>query len=103
MAPVSMEILVAGLNFTSQPDFSSAFAEFAADRNPILDFITRYWSVVLDWISTASADCVQWVLQPHVYAVIIAWAVTFTIIITIILTLGFGPVGVGAGESIETL
>jgi hypothetical protein len=36
-------------------------------------------------------------LKPDVYAIIIAWAVTFTIIATVLLTLGFGPVGVGAG------
>ncbi|KGQ06695.1 hypothetical protein BBAD15_g7993 [Beauveria bassiana D1-5] len=30
-------------------------------------------------------------------AIIIAWAITFTIVCSLILALGFGPVGIGAG------
>ncbi|KAG5990305.1 hypothetical protein E4U43_004311 [Claviceps pusilla] len=33
----------------------------------------------------------------EVLAVILAWAVTFTAVCTLILCLGFGPVGIGAG------
>lgn len=32
-----------------------------------------------------------------VYAVVIAWVVTFTILVALLLSLGFGPVGVVAG------
>ncbi|EHK50402.1 uncharacterized protein TrAtP1_007488 [Trichoderma atroviride] len=39
----------------------------------------------------------QWLSQPHVLAVIMAWAVTFTAVCTLILCLGFGPAGIGAG------
>nr|POF02129.1 hypothetical protein CFP56_69044 [Quercus suber] len=34
-----------------------------------------------------------------VYSVIIAWAVTFTIVVAVLLTLGFGPIGVMAGST----
>ncbi|KAI1828329.1 hypothetical protein F4861DRAFT_535292 [Xylaria intraflava] len=32
-----------------------------------------------------------------VYAVILAWAITFTVVMFVVLSLGFGPLGVGAG------
>jgi hypothetical protein len=34
-----------------------------------------------------------------VLAVILAWAITFTVVCTLILCLGFGPIGIGAGMS----
>ncbi|TFB00228.1 hypothetical protein CCMA1212_007761 [Trichoderma ghanense] len=39
----------------------------------------------------------EWLSQPHILAVILAWAITFTAVCTLILCLGFGPVGIGAG------
>ncbi|KZL70504.1 hypothetical protein CT0861_09590 [Colletotrichum tofieldiae] len=44
------------------------------------------WSLIVDWIS-----------QPQVKVYIIIWAIAFTIACILILGLGFGPVGVGAG------
>ncbi|KAL3587741.1 hypothetical protein FPOAC2_13640 [Fusarium poae] len=46
-----------------------------------------------DYIS----QIVEWLSRPHVLAIIIAWAVTFTIVCSLILCLGFGPIGIGAG------
>ncbi|PTB66819.1 hypothetical protein BBK36DRAFT_1198516 [Trichoderma citrinoviride] len=40
---------------------------------------------------------IEWLSQPHILAVILAWAVTFTAVCTLILCLGFGPIGIGAG------
>ncbi|KAH8123683.1 hypothetical protein ACSS6W_007295 [Trichoderma asperelloides] len=40
---------------------------------------------------------VGWLSQPDVLAVIMAWAITFTAVCTLILCLGFGPTGIGAG------
>ncbi|KAL6886287.1 hypothetical protein HDV57DRAFT_490104 [Trichoderma longibrachiatum] len=39
----------------------------------------------------------EWLSQPHILAVILAWAVSFTAVCTLILCLGFGPIGIGAG------
>ncbi|KAI1506642.1 hypothetical protein F5X99DRAFT_365027 [Biscogniauxia marginata] len=39
----------------------------------------------------------DWLSQPHILAVVIAWAVTFTIICSLVLALGFGPIGIGFG------
>ncbi|KAL5091328.1 hypothetical protein H0G86_009154 [Trichoderma simmonsii] len=40
---------------------------------------------------------IEWLSQPQILAIIMAWAITFTAICTLILCLGFGPVGIGAG------
>ncbi|WQF87961.1 Putative IFI6/IFI27-like domain superfamily protein [Colletotrichum destructivum] len=49
-------------------------------------WLHHLWSLFVDWIS-----------QPQVKIYIITWAITFTIVCIIILGLGFGPAGVGAG------
>lgn len=51
---------------------------------------------VMEWFGGASQSIQDWLTQPHVYAIVITWAVTFTIVSALILFLGFGPVGVGA-------
>lgn len=37
-----------------------------------------------------------------VLAVILAWAITFTVVCTLVLCLGFGSIGVGAGMSFRS-
>ncbi|KAJ2969468.1 hypothetical protein NQ176_g8649 [Zarea fungicola] len=54
------------------------------------------WSDSQTWFESAYSAVVTWLSQPHILAIIIAWAATFTIICILILCLGFGPVGVGA-------
>ncbi|KAH8895502.1 hypothetical protein GQ53DRAFT_820330 [Thozetella sp. PMI_491] len=49
-------------------------------------WLARHWALLLEWLS-----------QPHVMAIIIAYAVTFTVVCTVFLCVGFGPVGIGAG------
>ncbi|OTA02512.1 hypothetical protein A9Z42_0029110 [Trichoderma parareesei] len=51
-----------------------------------LDGLIHLYKTILEWIS-----------QPHILAVIITWAITFTFVCTLILCLGFGPIGIGAG------
>ncbi|KAF2260578.1 hypothetical protein CC78DRAFT_555535 [Lojkania enalia] len=46
------------------------------------------WSGFLAWLS-----------QPHVIAIITAWWITFTLVTTLIMCLGFGPGGVVAGSA----
>jgi hypothetical protein len=97
--------------------------QFVTDRPPIWSFAGSYrdddgfvlwlkyiWTALLEWISqprrflssmiwhtdTCYIKAKRWLKD--VLAVIIAWAVTFTVVCIIILGLGFGPVGVGAGK-----
>ncbi|KAG6001975.1 hypothetical protein E4U21_003588 [Claviceps maximensis] len=69
------------------------------------------------WIGNIAASVLAWLSQEgelrkqhahqtrfllnmtlqDVLAVILAWAITFTAVCTLILCLGFGPVGIGAG------
>ncbi|GAP86791.1 putative transmembrane protein [Rosellinia necatrix] len=50
-----------------------------------------------EWFGSAAQSIQDWLSQPHVFAIVITWAVTFTLICSLVLCLGFGPVGVGAG------
>lgn len=45
------------------------------------------------------AEFSDWLSQPHVLAIIFAWWITFTIVCTIIMSLGFGPAGIIAGTA----
>ncbi|KAJ0120876.1 uncharacterized protein J7T55_015612 [Diaporthe amygdali] len=49
--------------------------------------------------SQSWADFSSWLSQPHILAVVLAWWITFTVICTIILVIGFGPAGVIAGTA----
>ncbi|KAJ6783753.1 hypothetical protein PWT90_03393 [Aphanocladium album] len=51
----------------------------------------------LSWYQDLASSLMKWLAQPHIMAIVIAWAVTFTIVCSLILALGFGPVGIGAG------
>ncbi|KAL7792068.1 hypothetical protein V8C37DRAFT_381485 [Trichoderma ceciliae] len=55
------------------------------------------WDNGFQSLPNLSSSVLEWLSQPHVLAVIMAWAVTFTAICTLILCLGFGPAGIGAG------
>ncbi|SPN97312.1 uncharacterized protein DNG_00826 [Cephalotrichum gorgonifer] len=52
---------------------------------------------IFDGLKGYGADFINFLSQPHVIAVIAAWAITFTVVVSVILTLGFGPIGIGAG------
>ncbi|PON27161.1 hypothetical protein TGAM01_v204110 [Trichoderma gamsii] len=58
--------------------------------------------VLFDWNNGSQMlelldSFVEWLSQPHVLTIIMAWAITFTAVCTLILCLGFGPAGIGAG------
>ncbi|KAI0598748.1 hypothetical protein F4775DRAFT_554196 [Biscogniauxia sp. FL1348] len=49
------------------------------------------------WLEEQAHCLSAWLSQPHVFAVIIAWAITFTLVCSLILLLGFGAPGIGLG------
>ncbi|KAL6799966.1 hypothetical protein J3E68DRAFT_397035 [Trichoderma sp. SZMC 28012] len=61
-------------------------APFPIDSSHGLESLAHLFNTLIEWLS-----------QPHILAVIMAWAITFTAICTLIICLGFGPVGIGAG------
>ncbi|KAK3614089.1 hypothetical protein LTR56_027488 [Elasticomyces elasticus] len=79
--------VVASLDFTHAANFTDGIHEFIAHRSIILSYVEDYWASIVAWLS-----------QPSVFVVILAWAITFTIIIGLVLSLEFGPIGVVASS-----
>ncbi|KAF4507693.1 hypothetical protein G6O67_004165 [Ophiocordyceps sinensis] len=52
--------------------------------------------LVLGWLSKASSLVLDYISQ-LLWKIILAWTVTFTAISTLIMCLGFGPIGIGIG------
>ncbi|KAI1747767.1 hypothetical protein F4782DRAFT_535042 [Xylaria castorea] len=52
---------------------------------------------MMEWFGETAQTIHDWLSQPYILAIVIAWAVTFTAVCSLILCLGFGPIGVGAG------
>ncbi|KAH8700431.1 hypothetical protein BGW36DRAFT_374121 [Talaromyces proteolyticus] len=69
--------------------FSStgAFDQVVANSSTL----TAHWGDIWSRFS-------QWLSRPDVLAIITAWWITFTVVMTIIMTLGFGPGGIIAGS-----
>ncbi|KAH8671404.1 hypothetical protein BX600DRAFT_548387 [Xylariales sp. PMI_506] len=71
------------------------------NRGGIASAISFVWLSGLDaagWLRNLGDRCMTWLSQPHVYSALIAWAVTFTLLYTLLLSLGFGPIGIVAGS-----
>ncbi|OCL09612.1 hypothetical protein AOQ84DRAFT_375681 [Glonium stellatum] len=58
----------------------------------------QHWLKFESYVHQHWSDFSGWLSQPHVLAVIIAWSVTFTIVVTLVMCLGFGRGGVIAGS-----
>ncbi|KAK0631290.1 hypothetical protein B0T14DRAFT_501439 [Immersiella caudata] len=71
-----------------------------ADRFPVVTMVTSpsWVGDLAQWFSLLWERTVEWASQPHILAVLLAWVITFTIVVIIILGLGFGPVGIVAGS-----
>ncbi|PKX89357.1 uncharacterized protein P174DRAFT_445899 [Aspergillus novofumigatus IBT 16806] len=94
MSPLNL--LIASLNFTRAETLSGGLFRFVAERSLTLyavENVAQTWSWNEWWTSV-----LQWLSRPDVLAAITAWWITFTIVITIIMSLGFGPAGVVAGS-----
>jgi len=86
--------LLASLNFTHAPDLSSGLNEFLAERSLIWTWLASLWTVVV----AGAQEWMAWLEEPHQLAVIAAWWITFTVVVTLLLTLGFGPAGIVVGS-----
>ncbi|EXF84621.1 hypothetical protein CFIO01_11757 [Colletotrichum fioriniae PJ7] len=53
-------------------------------------WLKQYWGASRAWLS-----------KPQIIALVMTWAIVFTVVSIVILGLGFGPAGVGAGESLR--
>jgi len=80
-------LLIASLNFTHQNGFKDTASSFLADR-----------SLIWGWISVHWQDFTSWLSQPYIIAILMAWWITFTLMITILMTMGFGPGGILSGS-----
>ncbi|KAJ0421100.1 hypothetical protein BJY00DRAFT_283109 [Aspergillus carlsbadensis] len=91
------KLLIAGLNFTRAETFSSAIYQFAVDRSLILSGVDHSSQISAE-LQQIWTQFIQWLSQPEVLTVITAWWITFTVVMTILLCLGFGPGGIVAGS-----
>lgn len=103
-----MYLLYAGFNCTGTPGITGCIGHLIHDRS----LISQAWA----WFTAHGHGFWEWLHQPctmttaysiveaelmsklDVLAVIFAWSITFTVIITVALGIGFGPRGVGAGR-----
>ncbi|KAF1821324.1 uncharacterized protein K489DRAFT_411695 [Dissoconium aciculare CBS 342.82] len=90
MSPINF--FVASLNFTQADNAFKALHQFAAERSLFMSLIEWSWSnKTTDWLS-----------QPLVYSVILAWWITFTAATLLLGLLGFGPKGIIAGTLVAS-
>ncbi|KAK4444762.1 hypothetical protein QBC34DRAFT_451759 [Podospora aff. communis PSN243] len=77
-----------------------AIAHLLADRLPVVTMLTSpSWSEdMVHWFASLWQTVLEWASQPHIRAALLAWIITFAIIVIIILGLGFGPAGIFAGS-----
>jgi len=61
--------------------------EFSGQSDPVWDFVLSH-----------ASGFAKWTAQPQTLVLITVWWVTFTIIVTFVLCLGFGPSGVIPGS-----
>ncbi len=108
MAPFNP--FVASWNFTRASDLTAGVRQFLVERSITLNYIEKYWDGFVVWLSQPSKYddrlCCDHVpihkltyCPTAIFYIIIAWAVTFTIIMITVLSLGFGPIGVVAGST----
>jgi hypothetical protein len=99
-----MHLIFASWNFTHAPSLAAAANEFLADRSLLYNWISTHWESFVSWIEQPSKSSIM-TLQleltsdtADVLAIILAWSITFTVVIALLLTLGFGPSGIIAGR-----
>ncbi|PGH11356.1 hypothetical protein AJ80_07147 [Polytolypa hystricis UAMH7299] len=76
----------------SIPQYASAVGDWATENIP------RYASAVSNWVVSGFETFGQWLGQPNVYPLLIAFAISFTLITMLLLCLGFGPAGILPGS-----
>ncbi|KAL4883753.1 hypothetical protein BJY04DRAFT_216097 [Aspergillus karnatakaensis] len=93
MAPA--DLFIASLNFTYAESLSSAIYRFAADRSLVLSGAEHLAHISSKW---EWKDILHWLTSPDHAPIIMAWCITFTVVMLLILSIGFGPGGVVAGS-----
>ncbi|KAF4612542.1 hypothetical protein G7Y89_g15590 [Cudoniella acicularis] len=81
------------LNLTAQNTVTGTL--FSNTKSFLTDVNT---SSIWEWFTAHWDSFTAWLLQPHVLAIVMAWWITFTLVMTICMTLGFGPAGIVAGS-----
>jgi hypothetical protein len=100
-----MHLFLASWNFTHASSLAAAANEFIADRSLVWNWITTHWEQFVSWIEQPSESSIMTFQSEltddnaDVLAIILAWSITFTVAITLLLTFaGFGPAGIIAGR-----
>ncbi|EPS33325.1 hypothetical protein PDE_08287 [Penicillium oxalicum 114-2] len=124
MAPT--QVLLSNLNPTNTESFRIQVQEFIPDRSVILSFFQRVFSQCREAVGHAAerishsdliprviaffqewaSQTIEWLSQPDVIAVVIAWSIAFTVALkflakaalALLATLGFGSVGIISGS-----
>jgi hypothetical protein len=99
-----MHLFLGSWNFTHTSGLAAAANEFIADRSLVWNWLSTHWGHFVSWIEQ---PCKTSFITCHielssdiadVVAIILAWWITFTVVVTLLLTLGgFGPAGIIAG------
>ncbi|KAH9909510.1 hypothetical protein F4778DRAFT_711734 [Xylariomycetidae sp. FL2044] len=61
-------------------------------------FFESYLPAIKDFFISVWAAFTAYIALPHVYWALVAWTITFTVLVTLALCLGFGPAGVLPGS-----
>ncbi|KAK1751151.1 hypothetical protein QBC47DRAFT_392328 [Echria macrotheca] len=86
------------------PVLALAAHQFVADHVPDLDLAKTDMSSVSwgddfsTWIAEHWKEFLEWASQPYILAIVMAWIITFWVVVLIFLGLGFGPIGIVAGS-----
>lgn len=108
MAPLN--IIFANWSFIHAPNVTAGVQQFVAERNLVGGYISKHAHEILEWISqprTLPWSTPSRIIRERsrfsnaisdIVILITVWWITFTITITLVLCLGFGPYGVVAGE-----
>ncbi|KGO43847.1 hypothetical protein PEX1_038840 [Penicillium expansum] len=83
-------IFIASSNFTQAATFSAGLHRFVVGCSLVIASAERFWD---QW----STNILQWLSRPDILAAITAWWITFTLVMALLMFLGFGPVGIVAG------
>lgn len=101
---------MAVLLFTAQNPFEGnmwdTLRQYVAGISIAWPNLSEKWAEFSDWLAQPRKSAsfghqspVQLIYpSPDILAIIFAWWITFTIVCTIIMSLGFGPVGIIPGE-----
>ncbi|KAI3558871.1 hypothetical protein CABS02_00911 [Colletotrichum abscissum] len=95
--------VAARIIYNPTSDYAENVVSLAADGlsiSPMLRGLAYEGSLGL-WLKQYWGALRAWLSQPQIIVLVMTWAIVFTVVSIAILGLGFGPAGVGAGESLR--